>query len=90
MQIKLKSDGVVVFTWACVTESHLCSILSSCLSQPCSRRHTNSSHFGCLSYLSGLGVSNKLMSWTRCVWLGVWKCAVLVCLQEQGWETLAC
>ncbi len=43
-------------------------------------------------YISGPGVStNELMSWFRCVWLGkVEKYVVLVCLQEQGWETLSC
>ncbi len=41
-------------------------------------------------YMYGHWVStNVLMSWFRCVWLGkVGKCVVLVCLQEQGWETL--
>ncbi len=41
-------------------------------------------------YISGPGVStNELMSWFSSGWLGkVGKCVVLVCLQEQGWETL--
>ncbi len=41
-------------------------------------------------YISGPGVStNELMSLFRCVWLAkVGKCVVLVCLQEQCWETL--
>jgi len=34
-------------------------------------------------------VVNELMSWIRCVWLGRQRIrAVLVCRQEQGWETL--
>ncbi len=33
--------------------------------------------------------TNGLMSWIRCLWLiRIWKCILLVCIQEQGWETL--